>query len=121
MTAAVFKLNTANTTNLTKIKDVANGVLKGYVATNTGATAIFVKYFWYVPTAAAPTPTVGTTVPDITVVVPALGTTTGTAAQSFPDGLQRAGQLWMAVTNGVADNDTAAVAAGAGLISTFYE
>lgn len=120
MTAAVKKLNTANTTNLTKLKDNP-GTLKGIACTNTTAAAIFLKFFWYVPTASAPTPTVGTTVPDITIEVPALGTTTGTVLQSWPDGLQRAGELWLAVTNLAADNDNTAVAAGAGLISVFFE
>ena len=121
MTALVLKLATANTTNLTKVKDIATGVLKGWVATNTTAAAIFLKFYWYTPTAAAPTPTVGTTVPDLTITVPALGTTTGTDSQSFPDGMQRAGQLWLAVTNLVADNDATAVAAGSGLITVLYE
>lgn len=121
MTAAVFKLNTANTTNLTKVKDSTPATLKGIAALNTTAAAIFLKFYWYVPTAAAPTPTVGTTVPDITIELPALGTTTGNVLQSWPDGIQKAGQLYFAVTNLAADTDATVVAAGAGLISVIYE
>jgi hypothetical protein len=121
MTAAVLKINTANTTNLTKVKDTTPATLKGVAALNTTAAAIFLKFFWYVPTAAAPTPTVGTTVPDITIELPALGTTTGNVLQSWPDGIQKAGQLFLAVTNLAADADATVVTAGAGLISVIYE
>lgn len=120
MTAAVFKLNTANTTNLTKIKD-GLGTLKGIAGVCTAAYAIFVKFYWYIPTASAPTPTVGTTVPDITIEVPALGTTTGGVLQSWPDGIQKAGLLFMAVTKLAADSDTTVLVAGDGLISVIYE
>jgi hypothetical protein len=120
MTATVRKLNTANTTNLTKIKDGPSD-LKGVAALNTTAAAIFLKFFWYTPTAAAPTPTVGTTVPDITIEIPALGTTTGSVLQSWPDGITKAGELWFAVTNLAADSDNTAVAAGSGLVSILYE
>lgn len=120
MTASVLKLTTANTTNLTKVKDLPAS-LKGISCLNTTAAAIFLKFFWYVPTASAPTPTVGTTVPDITIELPALGTTTGNVIQSWPDGLQKSGQLFLAVTNLAADSDNTAVAAGSGIISVFYE
>lgn len=120
MTASVLKLATANTTNLTKVKDQPAS-LKGISCLNTSAAAIFLKFYWYIPTASAPTPTVGTTVPDITIELPALGTTTGNVIQSWPDGLQKAGLLFLAVTNLAADSDSTVVAAGSGLISVFYE
>jgi hypothetical protein len=121
MTATVLKLTTANTTNLTKVKDNVPASLKGIAATNTTAAAIFLKFYWYLPTAAAPLPTVGTTVPDMTIELPALGTTTGSILQSWPDGIQKAGQLFFAVTNLAADSDATVVAAGAGIISVIYE
>lgn len=121
MTAIVRKLTTANSTNLTQVKDGATASLKGYACLNTTAAMIFLKFYWYVPTAAAPAPTVGTTVPDITIPLPALGTTTGGAQQSWPDGLQKAGLLYLAVTNLAADSDATVVAAGSGIISVFYE
>lgn len=120
MTASVTKLTTANTTNLTKVKDQPAS-LKGISCLNTSAAAIFLKFFWYLPTPAAPLPTVGTTVPDITIELPALGTTTGNVIQSWPDGLQKSGLLFFAVTNLAADADATVVAAGAGIISVFYE
>jgi hypothetical protein len=116
MTAAVFKLNTGSTTNLTKIKDgPAN--LKGLVAINTAAYAIFVKFFWFVPSATAATPTVGTTVPDLTFQIPTIAAIT----PSFPDGMSKAGQLYMAVTKVGTDADATAVVAGDGIISVLYE
>jgi len=120
MTATVLKIATANTTNLTKVKDQPAN-LKGISCLNTSAAAIFLKFYWYIPTPSAPTPTVGTTVPDMTIELPALGTTTGNVIQSWPDGISKAGLLFLAVTNLAADSDATVVAAGAGLISVLYE
>jgi len=120
MTAKVFKLTTAGTTNLTKIGD-QGGDIKGVSFVCTAAYAIFVKFYWFVPTASAAAPTVGTTVPDMTVLVPALGTTTGQTIQSWPDGITKSGQLWMAVTKLAADSDTTVVVAGDGILSVIYE
>lgn len=120
MTASVRKINTANTVNLTKMKD-GQANLKGLIATNTSAAAIFLKFYWYAATPAVPVPVVGTTVPDITIELPALGTTTGTVMQSWPDGITKTGELYFAVTNLSADNDATVVAAGSGLISIIYE
>lgn len=124
MTASVFRLVTGASTNLTKVRSNAAKV-KGFAFTNTNATyAIFVKLYWYTPTPSAPTPTVGTTVPDVTIGVPAVTATTGggTITESFPDGFSaRQGDLWIAVTKLVADSDTTAVGAGDGLVSLLVE
>lgn len=116
MTALVRRIVTANTTNLTKIKD-QNANLDGYVLTNTTGSAIFFKAYWYQPTSAAPLPVVGTTVPDLTVTMAA----NATAAQSWPNGMTKAGELWIAVTNSVGDTDATAVAANSGVITVLYE
>lgn len=116
MTASVLKLATGATTNLTKIKD-GPAVLKGLVATNTAGYAIFVKFYWFVPTNTAAAPTVGTTVPDLTFNVPTVASIT----PSFPVGMTKAGQLYMAVTKLAADNDATVVVAGDGLISVLFE
>lgn len=116
MTAAVFKLNTGASTNLTKIKD-GQASLKGYVFVNTAAYAIFVKFYWYTPTAAAPAPTVGTTVPDLTIQV----ATVASDHESFPDGMSKAGQLFMATTKLAADNDATVLVAGDGILTVLYE
>ena len=120
MTAAVFKLTTAASTNLTKLKDgPAN--LKGFAFVNVAAAAIYVKFYWYLPTGAVPAPVVGTTIPDLTIKVPLAADATGSIKESFPDGMSKAGNLWMAVTTGAADGDSGAVAAGDGILSVMYE
>ena len=115
MTATVRKINTANNTNLTKIKD-GQANFKGFVINNPSGASVFVKLYFYTPTPTVPAPVVGTTVPDITIGV-------GTLAsdhESFPDGITKAGEFWLAVTLLVADNDATAAPAGV-LISLFYE
>lgn len=120
MTSRVVKFTTANTTNLRKLSD-GPIILRGGSFLNTAATAYYVKFYFYNPTAAAPTPTVGTTVPDMTVAVPAMDPATGADGQvcpSWPEGVLNApGQLYVAVTNLSADGDTTAVAAGQGILS----
>jgi hypothetical protein len=120
MTARVLKLSTAASTNLTLVKDGPANV-KGLIGVNTAAYAIFVKLYWYIPTAAAPAPTVGTTIPDVTIEVGALGTATGGIQESWPDGFTKSGQLYLAVTKLAADNDATAVVAGDGILTLLYE
>jgi hypothetical protein len=121
VTANVFRLVTAGSTNLTKVKD-SPAVVKGIIAVNTAAYAIFVKLYSWRPTVAAPTPTVGTTAPAVTIEIPALGVSTGGIEQSWPDGFSVGdANLFMAVTKLAADSDTTAVLAGDGLISLLIE
>lgn len=121
MTAQVVKLAAANTTNLTRVKD-GPAKLMGCELTNTTAAAVFIKFYWHLPTAAVPIPVVGTTVPDITIEIPALGTTTGSDSRDWASGLiKNVGNLFFAITNLVADNDATAVAAGSALVSVFFE
>jgi hypothetical protein len=115
MTAAVRKINTANSTNLTKLKD-GSANFKGFLINNPSGAAAFVKLYWFTPTASVPIPVVGTTVPDITIQVG----TVGSDHESFPDGITKAGELWLATTLLVTDADATAAPAGI-LISLFYE
>jgi hypothetical protein len=116
-----YKFTTANTTNLQPIKAGMTGALKGVQAVNTTAAAVFLKIYWFQPTTASTGPTVGTTVPNITILLPALGTTTGNFSQSWPDGITGSGQIWCAVTNLVADSDATAVAANSAVVTLFVE
>lgn len=121
MTATVFRLTTGSSTNLTQVRNSPSTV-KGIIAVNTAAYAIFVKLYWFVPTATASAPTVGTTLPQVTILIPALGTTTGGIQQSFTEGFSGGnGNLWIAVTKLAADSDTTAVVAGDGLISLLVD
>ena len=123
MSANIFKQVSGASTNLTRVKTFGANV-KGWNIINTAATALFVKLYFYIPgsvAAGTDSPTVGTTVPDITIEVPALGTTTGSAVQSFPDGLSNKGDLWMATTVNPAPTDATAVGAGNLITSLFIE
>ncbi len=121
MTATVFRLVTAATTNLTKVRD-GPATVKGIIAVNTAAYAIFVKLYWYAPTATAPAPTVGTTAPNVTIEIPALATSGGGIERSFTEGFTAGnGNLWMAVTKLPAESDATVVVAGDGLISLLVD
>lgn len=121
MSASVpFKLATANTTNLTRIPCGAGsaGNLKGWNITNTAAYAIFVKIFW---SKDGTIPTVGTTIPQITITCPAAATSGGGSAIDLSDGCTGNGAMWMWVTKLAADSDTTVVVAGDGLVTLFVE
>lgn len=121
MTDSVYKFTTAGSTNLNQVRN-GPAVFKGIVAVNTAAYAIFVKIYWFKPTASATGPTVGTTVPDLTFEVPALSTTTPGLVQTFINGVAaRCGNLFVAVTKLAADTDTTAVLAGDGIISLLVD
>jgi hypothetical protein len=106
--ATPYFVNSAATTNGALVLTGTSG-LTAFWATNTGASAAFVKLY-----NKATAPTVGTDVPEMIIPVPAAvsgvpGTATlsmGFNAFRFPLG------LGIAITGGVADNDTTAVAAG---------
>lgn len=115
MTASVRKINTANTTNLTKLKD-GSANFKGFLINNTSGASIFIKLYWYTPTPTVPVPVVGTTVPDITIGVGTLLTD----HDAWPDGITKAGELWLAVTLLATDADATVAPAGV-LVSIFYE
>ena len=108
MTASVYRLVTASSTNLNQVRNGPANV-KGIIAVNTAAYAIFVKLYWFLPTASATGPTVGTTTPS-------------GIAQSFTEGFAgKTGNLFIAVTKLAADTDTTAVVAGDGLISLLVD
>lgn len=103
-----YFLNSAATTNGALVITGTSGVSSLY-ATNTGATAAFVKLY-----NKATAPTVGTDVPEMIIPVPAAVSgvpgkaelTAGFINYRFALG------LGIAITGGVADTDTTGVAAG---------
>lgn len=97
-----FALNSAATTNATL---VSPGMTRVYqlTASNVGAGAAFLKLYNI-----GVSPTVGTTVPRLTIPIAASGTVSvnfGQQGHRFPSGFA------LAITNLVADSDTTAVAA----------
>src|ERR1017187_6990618 len=105
MLANTLKLNTAGTTNLTLIKGGQNVDLLGVLGVNTSAYEIFIKFYWMSTTQTAIPPVVGTTVPNLTLAIPALGTTTGNANYYWSDGITMNGPLYFAVTKFAAGSD----------------
>lgn len=125
MTARVYKFTTANTNNLQRAGQ-SPCKLVGASLINTTATPFYVKFWWFEPVVGGDQqPTVGTTVPDLVIAVPALDPTTGadgTICPSWPNGVVQAGAaLWLACVTGAGDSDNTAVAAGQGVISLLLE
>lgn len=124
MNARMYKFTTLNTTNLRQVSDGPAAVYGGSFV-NTTADAYYVKLYWFKPTASAAAPTVGTTVPDVTIQVPSFDEAAGIGGNlpvAFPFGLmQNSGQLYIAVTGAAGDSDTTAVAAGQGVITLFLQ
>jgi hypothetical protein len=112
MSASVpFHFTTAASTNLQPVRAGQTANLKGLSVANV-ATAMFIKLFWYTPTGTNQGPTLGTTIPNLTIPVPANTLALGPIA-SWPDGITGEGQLWVAVTGAAADSDSSVAAAGA--------
>lgn len=110
MSANVFRLVAAATTNLTKIRDTGANFAGLYVF-NTTSTAFFVKLY-----VGAAQPTVGTTTPWLTFEVPA-------SADKFVNPTEvicANATLWVATTANAVDSDTTAIGAGP-IIQIFYE
>lgn len=125
MSARPIKFTTLNTTNLRRLSE-PGAVLKGGSFLNTTANEYFIKLYWYRETAAAPAPVVGTTIPQMTIMVPpfveAVFGLPGCITPAWPDGvIYNDGSLWCAVTAVAADSDTTAVAAGQGILTFLLE
>ncbi len=119
MSARVFKLTSGASLNLTEVGQGPQK-LTGYEIYNTAAAARFVKLYWGVPgqfSSSGDKPTVGTDVPNITIQVGA----TAPARQSYSEGLQNSGNLFLATTVNAADTDATTVSAGDLIISLFYQ
>jgi len=103
-----YFVNSAATTNGALVSTGTSG-LQALYATNTGATAAFVKLY-----NKATAPTVGTDVPEMIIPVPAAVSGVPGVAQISPgfNGYRFALGLGIAITGAAADSDTTAVAAG---------
>lgn len=93
--------SSAASTNATLVKASA-GTLKGLMALNTTAATVWLKLY-----DKATAPTVGTDAPTLTLPIPAGGGLAFDQAMTFAVG------IGFALTTGVADADTGAVASGA--------
>jgi hypothetical protein len=98
-------------TNATSVKSTA-GTVYSVTASNTGAAAAYLKLYNL-----AAAPTVGTSVPVLTITIPASGTVNipfGTTGHRFATGIA------LAITGSAADSDTTAVAAAQVKVLTAY-
>ena len=98
-----FRQVSGASTNAAKIKDNA-GAVSSWVIINTNAAARFVKLY----DIADPGPTVGTTVPAITIQIAA----TSMSPFDYSPPVFFKNGIWMATTTGAADSDATAVGAG---------
>ena len=116
MSSSTTRLVTGATTNLTLLSVSPAPILEGVIATCTAAYAIFVKFYWFdaSTSSGATKPTVGTTLPALTLTIP----TVATAPFFFGNGgINNKGDLWVAVTKLAADSDTTVTVAGDGIIT----
>lgn len=118
MSSTRYRLVTAGSTNLTEVRPSPGVPLTGAILVNTAAYDIFLKLYWFDATAgAAAGPTVGTTIPDLTIRIPTAGERDLLITSG---GIVGKGDLWLAVTKLAADSDTTAVIAGDGIIQLLF-
>lgn len=113
-TPSTSTINVAATTNATVIKSSA-GNLYGIQVSNTVGATMYLKLY-----NKATAPTVGTDIPVLTIPIP---TTAGSllALDGHAIGYRFSAGISIAITNGLADNDTAVVStAGAKLMMSYY-
>lgn len=115
MASVPYHFTTTASTNLLPVRAGQSANLKGYAVANV-ATAIYIKLYWFTPTATSNAPTVGTTLPNLTIGVGA----SVNDHEGWPDGITGNGQLFVAVTAAAADTDSANAAVGA-VITLFVE
>jgi hypothetical protein len=110
---SVAKTISAASTNAVSVKASA-GQLYGLVATNINAAARYLKLY-----NKASAPTVGTDTPVMSIALP--GNTAGAGiAADFSNGIAFATGIAFALTTGVSDSDTGAVAANEIVVNLVY-
>lgn len=111
MSSMKFKVTSAANTTPILVKQ-QGGNLTGLVAINTNAAIRYLKFY-----DSSDAAVVGTTVPVITIQLPASSQTT-----LLPmDGIAFRQSLYLAFTVNVADTDNTAVGAGDVIMTVFYE
>lgn len=111
MSSMKLKVTSAANTTPIRVKQ-QGGNLRGFAAINTNAAIRYLK-FYDSPSAVV----VGTTVPVLTIQLPASSMTTLLPT----DGVSFSQSLDLAFTVNVADNDNTAVGAGDVIMTVFYE
>ena len=114
MASVPDKFTTTSSTNLQSPRAGQPANVVGISVANV-ATAIYLKFYWFTPTASAISPTVGTTVPNLTIGVAA----SANVVTPIPPCIGN-GELWVAVTGAAADSDSTSSTAGA-VVTLFLE
>jgi hypothetical protein len=112
---SISRTLSAASTNATNAKGSA-GQVYGWVITNTNAAARFVKLY-----NKATSPTVGTDTPVMTLVIPGNANGAGQLAAEFTSGIAFSAGIGYAITTGVADSDTGAVAANEVVVNLLFK
>ena len=110
----INRLISANTTNATNVKSSA-GQVYGWQISNTNASVRFFKLY-----NKATAPTVGTDTPVMTIAIPG-NTNGGITELEFATGITFSTGISFALTTGVADSDTTAVAANEVLVNLLFK
>ncbi len=124
MASRIYKFTSAASTNLQPVGPGERCTLTGYEIVNTNAAARCVKVWWGNSlsfSGAKDVPTIGTDVPEVTILCAALGTTTGRTAASYTSPPCSQGTMFVATTVNPADSDATAVGSGDLIVSIFYE
>lgn len=109
--ASVSRTISAATTNATSVK-ASPGTVYGLTVNNVNAAVRYLKFY-----NKASAPTVGTDTPVLTIALPPADVT----SVPFPVGVEFSTGIAFALTTGVADADTAAVAANEHVVHVFYK
>ncbi len=112
--ATIERLISAGSVNSTSVKGSA-GTLLGAFVTNSNSAVRYLKIY-----NKATAPTVGSDTPVLTLAIPGNTDTSGFNLHLPTMGLAFGTGIGMALTTGIADNDTGAVAANEIVVSLFY-
>lgn len=99
----------------------SEGIVMGFDAVNLKDSVLYLKFY----DATSANTTVGTTTPKMTYVLPTNGDTNGSGrvqgAEFGPNGISFWNGITVAVTTGLADNDTGAPGANEAVVHVYYK
>jgi hypothetical protein len=91
--------------------------LLGIAASNAEAAVYYLKLWWAANSGSTSVPTVGTTIPSLTLPIP----TTGQPLTALTQAVNNGGPLWYWVTKNAADTDATALTTGGDVVNLILE